>query len=148
LCNTQRQYDKNGKLLKTIKFDFNDDALIKETHLTYFDDMEMTEKVKFYDYLKSKINPDFFSIDSKNDTIEISTHTFESEKSYKTANTFDYGKIIHEKYYENGLLIKNIDFDDQFKLNQTIQLYEYDKKGKLKTSKRIRRIIKEDKNQQ
>ena len=141
LCKTQRQFDKKGNLIKTINFDYNGTQLISETHLTYFNDMEIIEKVKTYDYSKSEINPDYFSIDVNNDTLEFKINIFNSEKLIKTAYMFDHGNVYNEEYYENGLLIGTIDYDKQFTMNKIIYLYEYDKDGILKAEKIYREKI-------
>lgn len=141
LCIKQSHYNNDGELLKTISFEYDIDKLTKEIHMTYFNSMELTEKTKYYDYSKSKINPDYFSIDLNNDTLEFKINTFDSEKLIKTAYMFDHGNVYSEEYYENGLLIGTIDYDKQFTMNKIIYLYEYDKDGILKTEKIYREKI-------
>lgn len=141
LCKTQKQIDKKGNLIKTVDFEYDGNKLIKEIHLTYFNNIEMTKEFKFYDYSKSDEKPDWFAIDTKNDTLEFCINIFESDKLVKIANMFDYGSIYTQEYYENDLLIGTIDYDRQFLLEKIIYLYEYDENGLMKTEKSYREKI-------
>ncbi len=134
LCKTQRQYDKNGKLLKTVDFDYNGTQLVKETHLTYYNDMDMTEKVKFYDYSKSNIKPDFYSLDTKNDTIELCVNEFTGGLLTISTESYGYGQNINKTFYKNekevGMI--GVDLNMNFKI---VDSYEYYENGKLKDIK-------------
>lgn len=141
LCKTQRQFDKQGNLLKTVNFEYNGIQLVKEIHLSYFNKMELKEKIKFYDYSKSDRKPDYFSVDTKNDTLEFCINVFDSDRLVKAANMFDYGSIYMEEYYESDLLIGTVDYDRQFSNEKIIYLYEYDENGVLKTEKSYREKI-------
>jgi len=131
LCKTQRQYDKNGKLLKTVNFDYNEDKLIKETHLVYFNDMEMTEKIKFYNFSKSDIKPDFFSLDFKNDTIELCLNDFSKGLLTSSTEIYNYGSNINKIFYEADKEVGMIGIDRNMNF-KIVDSYEYYDNGKLK----------------
>lgn len=134
LCKTQRQFDKKGNLVKTVNFDYNGNQLIKETHLTYFNDMEMTEKVKSYDYSKSNIKADFYSLDSKNDTIELCVNEFAKGLLITSTESYEYGRKLNKAFYENkkevGMI--GVDINMNFKI---VNSYEYYENGELKEIK-------------
>lgn len=134
LCKTQRQYDINGNLIKTVNFDYNLNKLIKEIHLYYFNDIEMTEKVKFYDNSKSDLNPDFYSLDSKKDTIELCLNEFENGFLTSTTNVFDYGNTIIKTFYEANKEVGMIVIDKILNLKE-LEAYEYYENGDLKETK-------------
>lgn len=141
LCITQRQFDIQGNLIKTVNFEYNGIHLAKETHLTYFNKMETTEKVKIYDYSKSNRIPDYVSVDTKNDTLEYLINIFDSDKLVKATSIFDYDLFHREEHYENDLLVRTINYNRQFSMEKSIYLFEYDEKGLLKTEKSYREKI-------
>lgn len=141
LCKTQRQFDKQGNLIKTVNFEYTGIQLAKEIHLSYYNKMELKDKIKFYDYSKSDKKPDYFSVDTKNHTLEFCINVFDSDKLVKVANMFDYGSIYSEEYYESDLLVGTVDYDRQFSMEKIIYLYEYDENGLLKTKKSYREKI-------
>ncbi len=128
VCISERQYNQKGELTKTINFEYENNKLL-------------IEKIRYYDYSKSEITPNYFSIDSKNNTLEFCINTFESNKLIKKANMYDYGKVYNEEYYKNGLLIGTIDYERQFTMNKVIYSYEYNEDGLLKTEKSYREKI-------
>jgi hypothetical protein len=134
LCKTQRRFDKNGNLIKTVNFDYNGTQLISETHLTYFNDMEMTEKVKTYDYSKSAIKPDFYSLDAKKDTIELCVNEFLNGQIAVSIEAYEYGRNVTKTFYDNkkevGMI--GIDLNNNFKI---VDSYEYYENGDLKLIK-------------
>jgi len=134
LCSTQRQYDKNGELIKTVNFNYIGNKLIKETHLVYFNDMEMTEMVKFYDYSKSEIKPDFYSLDFKNDTIELCTNEFANGLLSTSTEIYDYGNSINKTFYKAGNIIGMVGINRNMNFKTTAS-YEYCENGMLKESK-------------
>ena len=84
----------------------------------------MTEKVKFYDYSKSDIKPDYYAVDSKNDTLEFCINLFDSDNLVKVSNMFDYGSAYCEDYYDKGLFIQAINYDRKFSMEKIIYQYE------------------------
>lgn len=134
LCKSQRQFDNKENLRKAVKYDYKGTQLIKETHLTYFNKMEITEKIKTYDYSKSKNNPDFYSLNSKNDTLELFVNEFSDGHLTTLTEVYEYGRNINKTFYENGKEIGliGVDLNMNFK---TVDSYEYYKDGKLKVMK-------------
>ncbi len=133
LCKVQRQFDKQGKLLMTVNYEYNGNKLIREIHFNNSNKLGQIEKTKIYDYSKSDFIPDFISIDAKNDTLEYCINTFDSNKLIKVATMFDYGTMYNELYYKNGLLIGTIDYDKQFSFQKKIYKYNYDDNKLLKS---------------
>jgi len=134
LCKTQNQFDKKGNLIKSVSFDYNGTQLIKETHFAYFNGMEMTEKIRSYDYSKSEIKPDFYSLDSKNDTLELYINEFSDGHLATLAEVYEYGQIINKTFYENGMEIGmiGVDLNMNFKI---VDSYEYYENGEFKEIK-------------
>lgn len=143
LCKTQKQYDTKGKLIKTIKFDYNRIQLIKETHLTFINDMEKTEKIKIYDYSKSDTKPDYCSLNSQNDTVELRINEFLNGQLITTAEIYEYGKKVYKTFYEKekevGMV--GVDISMNFKI---VESYEYYKNGNLKSFKSYNEEINYD----
>jgi len=134
LCKAQSQFDKHGNLLKTVNFEYNGTQLRQVTYLTYFNNMEMTEKVKFYDYSKSNIKPDFYSLDIKNDTIELCLNEFNKGLLTTSTESYEYGRNINKTFYENEKAIGMIGVDLNLKF-KILESYEYYEHGKLKSIK-------------
>lgn len=131
LCKTQRQLNATGDLVRTINFDYSGTQLIKETHLTYFDDRAMKDKIKYYDYSKSEIKPDFYSLDFKNDTVEFCVNEFSNGFLVTSTESYGYGQNIHKTFFENEKEIGFISID----LNMNIKVvhsYEYYENGNVK----------------
>lgn len=130
LCKSKIVYNKNNKPTEEILFEYQDRRLIKETYLTISKSYKLIEKVKYWNYSKSKIKPDFFSCDSKKDTVEKSINEFERESLVFTGALYDYGNTIIKNYYDKGRLIGSIDSDKKMNLKVTHSL-RYDKNGFL-----------------
>lgn len=137
-CTSQQQFNKKGELTKTVNFEYKNDKLIKETHFTIVKSLKVVEKITYYNYSKSKNTPDYFSLDSKNDTLEFCKNTFKLDKLFKKTTMYNYGKVYIEDYYVKGLLIGTIDFDREFSQNKITYIYEYNKNGLLMTEKSYR----------
>ena len=101
----------------------------------------LAEKTKFYNYLKSELEPDYYSVDSKNDTVEYCVNIFDIDKLILTKKMYDYGKIYIEDYFKNGLLIGKIDYDKKFSMNKQVISFEYYDNGLPKTEKSYREKI-------
>lgn len=134
LCKTQKQFDKKGNLIKTVNFEYDGGQLIKEIHLTYFKDMEMTEKIKTFDYSKSETKPDFYSFDSKNDTLELCVNDFTKGQLTTSTEIYEYGQNINKTFFENGKEVGmiGIDLNMNFKI---VYYYEYYENGELREVK-------------
>jgi len=130
-CNSLKQYDSKNNLTKTIKFNYQNGKLIKETHVTYSNSKELLEKTKNYDYSKSEDKPDFYSLDSRNDTIEMSVNEFDKDLLLSTIQLYDYGNLIYKTLFENGKEIRMISLDKKMN-NRGVDLYKYSENGDLK----------------
>ncbi|BAX81473.1 hypothetical protein [Labilibaculum antarcticum] len=134
ICTHLKQYDSKNNLAKTIKFDYQNDLLIKETHLSYFNSLELLEKIKNYDYSKSEHKPDTYALDSENDTIEMSINEFYKDELLSTTDFFEYGNLIYKTLFESGKEISIIGFDRTTN-NRSVDILDYYKNGDLKESK-------------
>jgi hypothetical protein len=134
LCKTQKQFDKKGNLIKTVNFEYVGAQLINEIHLTYFNDIEMTEKIKTFDYSKSETKPDFYSIDSKNDTLELCVNDFTKGQLTTSTEIYEYGQNINKTFFENGKKVGmiGVDLNMNFKI---VDSYEYYENGELREVK-------------
>ena len=133
-CKTQKQFDKKGNLIKTVNFEYDGGQLIKEIHITYFNDMEMTEKIKIFDYSKSETNPDFYSFDSKNDTLELCVNEFTKGQLTTSTEIYEYGQNIVKTFYQNNKEIGMIGVDKNMNF-KTVDSYGYYENGELKVIK-------------
>jgi len=140
-CVVSHQFDKNNKKIKLIRYSYQNDILIKETHYSCVNSIELFDKIKSYNYLKSKNRPDFYSVNSNNDTIEFCINLFKSDTLIKTSQMFDHGKDFTEEYFENGLQVKVILYDRQFTMNKITYEYEYNERGLIKSIKTFREKI-------
>jgi len=134
ICTNLKQYESKNNLIKTIKFDYQNDLLIKETHMSYFDSMELIEKTKIYDYSKSKDKPDFYSLDPKKDTIEMCINEFEKDQLLSSTILLDYGNLFYKTLFENGKEISMTGFDRKMN-HKSVELYKYFENGDLKETK-------------
>lgn len=133
-CKTLRQFDSNDKLVKKILYDYQNSKLVKETHMTYFNSLELMEKTKHYNYSKSISEPDYFSLDSRNDTIESGIYEFKNELVVSTTEVHDYGNMITKFFYENGKRIGMIGTDRKRNF-RIVDSYNYFENGDLKEMK-------------
>ncbi len=134
LCKTQKQFDKKGNLIKSVNYEHSEERLIKEMHFIHFNDMTMMEMIKQYDYSKSEEKPDYFSLDSKNDTLQLCINEFSKGNLVKSTEIFDSGRNVVRSYYQNGMRIGMIGID----LNMNFKIYdsiEYYKSGEIKEIK-------------
>ncbi len=134
VCKIQRKYDIKGNLIKTVNIEYKGNKLFNETHLTYFNGIEMTEKIKFYDYSKSDTKPDFYSLNFNKDTIEFCVNEFDKDQLLYTTNLLDKGNLLYKSTFENGKEIKVISFD-KLTNSRSIELRDYYKNGDLKELK-------------
>ncbi|MCF8374506.1 MAG: hypothetical protein K9H64_22990 [Bacteroidales bacterium] len=130
-CKILCEFDLDHKPKRMIKYEYADCRLIKETHFIYFESMELLEKTKYYDYSKSSISPDFYTLDAQNDTMEVRQNEFNKEEVISTTDIHDYGNMVNKTFYENGNRIGYIGIDKNmgFKVVQAIKYY---KSGDLK----------------
>ncbi|PKP18226.1 MAG: hypothetical protein CVU05_13940 [Bacteroidetes bacterium HGW-Bacteroidetes-21] len=133
-CNVKKQFDGENNLTKTIKYEYQENKITKEEHFTYFDKMEIQEKTKYYDYSKSDIKPDYYSLDSKNDTVELNVNEFEKGIIINSTSVYDYGNVINKTFYEKGKEIGCVAIDKKMKM-KLVNSTEYFENGDIKETK-------------
>ncbi|RPH31407.1 MAG: hypothetical protein EHM93_13720 [Bacteroidales bacterium] len=140
LCKSLIEYGKNDTLKKVIEYDYAKEQLSKEIHYTFFGTLKLHEKTKIFDYSKSKSKPDYYSLDSKNDTIEIYRNEFYKNKLLTTLEGNKYGNYVMKTFYEKGREIGSIQKrkEDNTKIFDS---YTYYDNGNLKTWKTYRKQI-------
>ncbi len=142
-CVVSHQFDKNNEKIKLIRYSYQNDILIKETHFSCVNSIELFENIKIFNYSKSEKKPDFYTVNSNNDTIEFCINLFKSDTLIKTFQMFDYGKDFTEEYFENGPLpVKSVSYDRQFTMNKMNGMrYEYNEKKRelIKSNKNIQK---------
>ena len=134
LCQIERQFDQHKKLIKLIEYQYLKGMLIGEIHSTYLNNMKLIEKGKHYNYSKSDIKPDYYSLDSMNDTIEFCRNEFDNGKLLISKELGDHGNRITKSFFENGMLIGQITADKKMKI-EFIDSNSYYENGKLKERK-------------
>ncbi len=132
-CKSLKQFGKNGELAKCIKYEYSNNKLAKEIHLSYPDSIETIVKTRYYDYSKSEKTPDYYSLDFKNDTLESRTSVFDTDLLY-TAEYFDYRDMENQTFFKNGKEVGLIGVSKKINF-KTIESYEYYDNGKLKSMK-------------
>jgi hypothetical protein len=133
LCVTQRQYDNKGSLIKTINFDRAGKKVLKEKHLLYYNDTDMIDRIKYYNYSKSAIKPDFFSLDFNKDTIESCTNEFVNGLLTSSIEMYN-GNFFHKTFYDAGREISVI-LMDRHSNQKFVEVYSYYENGDLKEVK-------------
>jgi len=132
-CKSLKQFGKNSKPVRLIKYEYSNNKLTKEIQFSYLDTIGLLEKTKYYNYSKSEKTPDYFSLDSKNDTVESKIIIYDNVSTYAFEH-LDYGNFINETFSENG---KEIGFIGTWNKNKfkTVESREYYDNGKLKSLK-------------
>ena len=140
LCQVERQFDQHKNLIKLIEYQHIKGILIGEIYSTYLNNMKLIEKVKHYNYSKSDSKPDFYSLNSMNDTIELCRNEFDNGKLAISIELGDNGNRIIKSFFENGLVIGQITFDNKMKI-RSIDSNTYYKNRKLKERKNYHETI-------
>ena len=135
ICHSLKRFDQNENLIKKIKYEFNNNQLHKEIHISYFDSIELIEKIKYYDYSKSESQPDFYSLDLENDTIELRINEFTNNTLLTKTEIFEYGNMVNKLFFENELIIGLVGIDKEMNF-KIVDSYEYYANGDLKETKR------------
>lgn len=141
ICNQLRQYDNKNKLAKIIRFKYDNDKLSTETHVTFFNSIELVEKTTYYNYSKSLEMPDYYSLDSKNDTLELQINKFEKDILISSIHGYNYGEFITQLFFENNKLSGAIELDRSTNLKR-VDLYKYLDNGDLMEQLTYREKIK------
>jgi hypothetical protein len=134
LCQLERQFDQHKNLKRLIEYQHLKGLMIGEIHSAYLNNMKIIEKEKHYDYSKSDSKPDYYSLDSMNDTIEFCRNEFDNGKLVISTEISEHGNRIFKYFFENGLLIGQIAADKKRNFN-SIDYNSYYENGKLKERK-------------
>ncbi len=114
LCKEQKEYNKKNQPTNLIELDYQDGNLIKETFYSFVSSMKLLKKTQYYDYTKSKTNPDYFSLDSHGDTVDKKTNYYYDGKLVLSTTIYNHGDDIHKFYYENDKEIGDIAYSKKF----------------------------------
>ena len=134
LCQVERQFDQHKNLIKLIEYQHIKGILIGEIYSTYLNNMKLIEKVKHYNYSKSDSKPDFYSLNSMNDTIEFCRNEFDNGILAISTELEDNGNRIIKSFFENGLVIGQITVDNKMKI-RSIDSNTFYENGKIKEQK-------------
>ena len=85
-----------------VEYFYEKGDLTIEKHYRINGSKKELKKSKYYDYTKSKIHPDYFSLDNKNDTIEYCIMEFEKGKLVSNREVADYGDVYTKLYLKDG----------------------------------------------
>lgn len=118
-CKTVKKYDVNNILVEQIVYSFDNSRKIKEIFYGYSDTIRFIKKTTFYDYSKSNSFPDFYSLDTQNDTIEKCRNTFNKDNLVFSAQYFDYDNVCISSFFTNGKITKNVFVDNKEKIKRT-----------------------------
>ena len=141
LCKSSKEFNKKNNLTKIVEYAYEKGRIQSSTHISLINGMEVTDKVQYFDYSKSELHPDYYSLALNKDTIEYSkNHFFNHSISTKT-DVFEYGKVVNRTFFENG---KRIGYIGIFKaMNfKTVESYSYFENGDLKETKSYHEEIK------
>lgn len=129
------EYNQLGMPVKIILYEYEAGKLQRASHYLLQQELELLEKLTYYDYSKSYDLPDTYSITASNDTVEFVKHEFEAEELVKTSSLFDYGTVLQVEHFEKGL-IKMLSVVNAYNPeNNQVLLFEYYPNGDLKQSK-------------
>jgi hypothetical protein len=132
--NSLTQFDFNDNLSKIVEFSYENGDLTIEKHFRIIGSEKALDKIKYYDYTKSKTHPDYFSLDINNDTVEYCKMEFEEGKPISNTEVSDYGDVLTKLYMEDGKEIGLEMF--WFEMNQkAVDSYSYNERGDLNEMK-------------
>ncbi len=137
-CKELKQFDEKNQLNKIIEYRYENNRLINEIHFSVFGTLKQIEMIKHFDYSKSDVRPDYYSLDYKKDTVEA--HTYEFDKGNMAFEIFfeEYGNKYFKRYYENGKKIGEI--NSSIIMDQNIfDSYTYYENGDVKENKTYRK---------
>ena len=128
------EYNQLGMPVKIILYEHEAGKLQRASHYLLQQELELLEKLTYYDYSKSPDLPDTYSITASNDTVEFVKHEFEAEALVKTSSLFEYGTVLQVEHFEKGL-IKMLSVVDVYNPeNNQVLLFEYYPNGDMKRS--------------
>lgn len=134
LCKSSKEYDQKNNLIRTIEYYYENGRPHKAITIIQKHGIEVTEKTQYFDYSKSDIHPDYYSIDLNKDTVEYCKNEFIKHSISTTTDVFNHGKLVVRTFYENGKKIGSVGID---KITNTkfVESCSYDENGDLKEIK-------------
>ncbi|MGE5437832.1 MAG: hypothetical protein ACM3O3_11435 [Syntrophothermus sp.] len=141
LCRSSEEYDKNNNLTKITEYDYKDGRIEKATHFSKVNGIEVTDKIQYFDYSKSESQPDYYTLDLNNDTIEYCKSMFINHLVSTRTDVLNNGKMVNRTFFENGKEIGFIGIDKtmNFKIVESNSYYE---NGDLKEKRSYHEEIK------
>lgn len=133
-CKSLKEYDGKNNLTRIVEYDYDNGKLVKESHISPINSMEITEKKAYFDYSKSDKFPDYYSLGMGNDTIDYCKNKFVNDSLYSTTTVFDRGKMIDKTFYNKGKRIGMIGISKEMNFKIT-ESYSYYGNGDLKETK-------------
>lgn len=140
-CKSSKEYDKKNNLTKIIEYEYEDGKVKKATHISLINSVEVTEKVQYFDYSKSELLPDYYSLDLNKDTVEYRKNEFVKHSISTKTEAFNYGKMANRTFFENGKRIGSIGIDKTMNF-KTVESYSYFENGDLKEIRSYHEEIK------
>lgn len=134
LCKSLKEYDDNNKLTRMVEYEYDNKKLIRETYTSPINSMEITDRIKYFDYSKSDKFPDYYSLDKRNDTIDYCHNEFVNDSLYLKTMVMDHGKFAEKIFYTNGRKIGMISVSKEMNF-KTTESYSYYENGDVKEIK-------------
>jgi len=141
LCESMTEFDSRDNPISKVEYDYDNGRIQKATFISLHNSMELTEKIMYYNYSKSKTRPDFYSLDINKDTVDLCVNEFDNKDIVSTTEVFNYGKIVNKTFYENGKEIGLVSIDKNVSFKMT-EAYSYFENGDLKETKSYHEELK------
>ena len=129
LCKAEKHFDRHGNMKNAIRFEYKDGRLHKEVYFSFPMGARLKIKEKFYDYSKSEVKPDFYSIDAKNDTMDLGVNVFQDGLLVYSTVAYGYGGLVNKTFYEENSKVGEITVSNNMKV---VEGFEYYENGDLK----------------
>ncbi|MCG6191492.1 hypothetical protein [Maribellus maritimus] len=141
LCKSMTEFDSRANPINKVEYDYDNDRIQKATFISFHSSMELTEKIMYYNYSKSKTQPDFYSLDLNKDTVDLCINEFDNQDIVLKTEVFNYGQFGNKTFYENGKEIGLISIDKNASFKMT-ESYSYFENGDLKETKSYHEELK------
>lgn len=141
LCKELKRYDNKNQITDHFEFEYQNEKVTKEYHYTFINSLKMLQSTKYHDYSKNKINPDYYSLDFRGDTIEKEINEFEGGKLALSISLLwnEFVKFITKDFYKDGKVIGTIEyFNDMGKEAYKYTSFDYYPNGDIKEEKSYR----------
>jgi hypothetical protein len=133
-CKSLKEYDKYQRLSKIIEYYYKGKRVDKEIHYSFFNNIKLLTQIKYFDYSKNDLIPDYYSLSSKNDTIGYCINDFKNKKLTTSTESFESGNVINKLFYENGKVIGDITISKDMN-RKNFYLTSYYDNGEIKEGK-------------